>query len=203
MAETVHFMAQDLRLEGLFEDSTGSRAVAITHPHPQYGGDMYNTVVDTIADAYHKNGYATLRFNFRGVGMSQGNYDNGVGEQMDVVAALSYLAGIGKETIDLVGYSFGAWVNTQAVQKTVARQKIARLVMVSPPMGMIDASEAAPIDCLQLVVTGSADDIAPASAIESLISVWNPDAHMAVIEGADHFYAGHIGQLESAIASHL
>lgn len=203
MEETIYFGIDDFRLEGLFEDNTGDRSVVITHPHPQYGGDMYNPVVETIACAYREKGYATLRFNFRGVGMSGGNYGNGVGEQMDVAASLSYLGSIGKKRIDLSGYSFGALVNAQAVQKSAVNRKIENLVMVSPPVGMIDAGAAAPIDCLQIVVTGSRDDIAPAREIEDLAAVWNSDAHLIVIDGADHFYSGHIDLLKSAIASYI
>ena len=203
MEETIYFCADDFRLEGLFEDNTGDRSVVITHPHPQYGGDMYNPVVSTIADAYREKGYATLRFNFRGVGMSQGNFDNGVGEQMDVGAALSYLEGVGKKRIDLSGYSFGAWVNAQAVQNATINLKIENLVMISPPVGMIGAGAVAPVNCLQLVVTGSRDEIASARDIENLLPVWNSDAHFIVIAGADHFYSGHIDALKATIASHI
>lgn len=95
MEEKISFLSGDYELEGLFAKVSGDKGVVITHPHPLYGGDMYNPVVNTIASAYQKNGFATLRFNFRGVGKSQGNYDDGIGEQKDVNSAILYLSEMG------------------------------------------------------------------------------------------------------------
>lgn len=91
MEEKVCFRSGDFELEGLFESGHTARGVVITHPHPLYGGDMHNPVVETIRRAYRMKGVATLRFNFRGTGESEGQHDNGVGEQDDVLAALSFL----------------------------------------------------------------------------------------------------------------
>lgn len=91
MEEKVCFRSGDFELEGLFESGHTARGVVITHPHPLYGGDMHNPVVETIRRAYRMKGVATLRFNFRGTGESEGQHDNGVGEQDEVLAALSFL----------------------------------------------------------------------------------------------------------------
>ena len=187
-------------LEGLYQQNTGQRGAVITHPHPLYGGDMYNDVVEAIAEAYRENGRSTLTFNFRGVGMSQGDFDNGIGEQEDVRAAVDYMMDQGMKTVDLAGYSFGAWVNSQAIQKQLP---VNRMVMVSPPVGAIDSGDVSPIESLYLVITGSMDNIAPAGSIEKVLSLWNPEAHLEIIEGADHFYAGHTGQLRSIIDGYL
>jgi alpha/beta superfamily hydrolase len=101
--QTVHFPASSLQLEGLLSLASGDKGVVITHPHPLYGGDMHNNVVDTLARVYRQHGYTTLRFNFRGVGGSQGHYDEGEGEQEDIKAALDYLLGQGKTRLDLAG----------------------------------------------------------------------------------------------------
>jgi alpha/beta superfamily hydrolase len=161
---------------------------------------MHNNVVAAICKAYHKLNRTTLRFNFRGVGNSQGSYGDGLGEQADVLAAISYLAELGLQKIDLAGYSFGAWVNAHLNCSTAG---IERMVMVSPPVAFIDFAAVNAIDCLKLIVTGSRDDIAPPAIIRELYSRWNPAAHFEVIDSADHFYGGYEAQLEAVLFSNL
>ncbi|MBW2197920.1 MAG: hypothetical protein JRF58_08715 [Deltaproteobacteria bacterium] len=172
MVKKVRFFSENFEIEGLFSKKDEKKGVVITHPHPLYGGDMYNLVVETIVHVYNIKGYSTLKFNFRGVGRSQGTYDNGDGEQKDVLAALSFLGDMGMEQIDLAGYSFGAWVNAHAVQEDVA---VKNMVMISP--------------------------IAPADVVKQMCSVWNPNARFVVIDGADHFYGGYLNQLEAVLVS--
>lgn len=200
MEENVTFISDDVTLEALFEKGTGDRGAVITHPHPLYGGDMYDGVVGTIAGAYRENGYSVLRFNFRGAGLSQGDFDNGIGEQEDIRAAVAYMMDRGVRAVDLAGYSFGAWVNSRAILKQLP---VRHMVMVSPPVGAIDFGDVSPIEKLHLVITGSSDDIAPAGSIEKLLSLWNPKARLEVIEGADHFFAGYSEQLRSVLNDHL
>jgi len=198
MVKKVRFFSENYEIEGLLNKKNEKKGVVVTHPHPLYGGDMYNLVVETIVHVYNIKGYSTLKFNFRGVGRSQGKYDNGDGEQKDVLAALSLLGDMGMEQIDLAGYSFGAWVNAHAVQEDVS---VKNMVMVSPPVGFMDFRTIGPMDCLKFVVTGSRDDIAPADAVEKMRSAWNPNARFEVIDGADHFYGGYLNQLESVLFS--
>jgi alpha/beta superfamily hydrolase len=198
MVKKVRFFSENFEIEGLFSKKDEKKGVVVTHPHPLYGGDMYNLVVETIVHVYNIKGYSTLKFNFRGVGESQGTYDNGDGEQKDVLAALSFLGDMGMEQIDLAGYSFGAWVNAHAVQEDVA---VKNMVMISPPAGFMDFSTIGPMERLKLVVTGSRDDIAPADVVKQMCSVWNPNARFVVIDGADHFYGGYLNQLEAVLVS--
>jgi len=198
MVKKVRFFSENFEIEGLFSKKDEKKGVVVTHPHPLYGGDMYNLVVETIVHVYNIKGYSTLKFNFRGVGRSQGTYDNGDGEQKDVLAALSFLGDMGMEQIDLAGYSFGAWVNAHAVQEDVS---VKNMVMVSPPAGFMDFSTIGPMERLKLVVTGSRDDIAPADVVKQMCSVWNPNARFVVIDGADHFYGGYLNQLEAVLVS--
>jgi alpha/beta superfamily hydrolase len=198
MVKKVRFFSENYEIEGLLNKKNEKKGVVVTHPHPLYGGDMYNLVVETIVHVYNIKGYSTLKFNFRGVGRSQGKYDNGDGEQKDVLAALSLLGDMGMEQIDLAGYSFGAWVNAHAVQEDVS---VKNMVMVSPPVGFMDFRTIGPMDCLKFVVTGSRDDIAPADTVEKMRFVWNPNARFEVIDGADHFYGGYLNQLESVLFS--
>ena len=91
----VSFFSGACRLEGLLQEGhQPDKGAVVTHPHPLYGGDMYNLVVERAADAYQRKGYTVLRPNFRGVGNSEGIYDNGRGERQDVVAARKYLEGL-------------------------------------------------------------------------------------------------------------
>lgn len=189
------------RLEGYWQAGARNKGVVITHPHPLYGGTMDNPVVETIKSAYRQNGYATLRFNFRGVGGSQGNFDNGLGEQDDVRAAIDYVENMDVSAIDLAGYSFGAWVNTGVV--TDSRTSIMSMMMISPPVGFIEFETVTAMNCLKLVVTGSRDDIAPVNQIRDRMPAWNPEAQFEIIDGCDHFYAGHLDKLQSILTQYL
>jgi hypothetical protein len=200
MEEQVYFASGDIELEGLIHHADSNRGVVITHPHPLYGGDMHSAVVETIASAYQQKGANTLRFNFRGTGRSKGSHDDGRGEQFDVRAALAYLSDERMETIDLAGYSFGAWVNAHAVSE---KSPVRDMVMVSPPVGSRAFEVGDEIACLKLVITGSRDDIAPAGVIERLLPQWNAKARLEIIDGADHFYAGYTGMIESILLSNI
>ena len=200
MEKTATFISDSFEIEGRLTEGDQQKGVVITHPHPLYGGDMHNNVVDTVSRAYQKNGYTTLRFNFRGVGGSQGNYGDGIGEQEDVAAAIAYLSDSGIRQIDLAGYSFGAWVNALAVNDGL---KVDNMIMVSPPVAFIDFKSISNLSSLKLIVTGSRDDIAPADMVEKLYPTWNPAAKFEVIDGADHFYGGYQDKLEAVLTAFL
>ena len=192
-------MSQDILIEGLLCIQEGQKGVVVTHPHSLYGGTMYNQVVETLVEVYQEKSFSTLRFNFRGVGGSEGSYDEGEGEQEDVRSAIEYIHERGKRDIELAGYSFGAWVNANIVDTDSLCN---RMVMISPPVAFLDFSFLSFNQKIQLVVAGGRDDIAPADKIKNVINTWNPDAHLEVIKGADHFYTGKISVLKS-ILSHF
>ncbi len=200
MEAKIKFLSDGHELEGRLEKSGLQKGVVITHPHPLYGGNMDNNVVEAIDRVYRQNGYTSLRFNFRGVGNSQGIHGNGIGEQADVHAAVSYLADLGIEQIDLAGYSFGAWVN--ALSK-ITEPSLANMIMVSPPLAFIDFGAVSDLNCLRLIVTGSRDDIAPPDLIEKCYGGWNSEAQFEVISGADHFYVGYTDKLEAILTAHF
>jgi alpha/beta superfamily hydrolase len=191
------FFSDNLKIEALVEINSPRKAIIITHPHPLYGGDMHNPVVDTIRQVYRHKGYTTLRFNFRGTGHSEGRYDDGLGEQIDVRAALEVLRTEGMEQIVLAGYSFGAWVNARTVASGL---KIDQILMVSPPMAMIDFSDIGFLSGLKLVITGGRDDIAPEDEIEKMMETWNQAARLEVIGPADHFYSGCLNDLARVLS---
>ncbi len=200
MEENIQFESEKYTLEGVFERGKGDRGAVITHPHPQYGGDMNNYVIKTIADVYKQKNISILKFNFRGVGKSQGSYDNGTGEQKDVISAVSYLLKRGVREIDLAGYSFGAWINAQAVNNGLQAHK---MIMISPPVVYFDFTGFSSINNLKLIITGSEDDIAQPDIIKKMFPQWNQNICFKIIEGADHFYGGYLKQLEAVLSSCL
>jgi uncharacterized protein len=200
MEERVAFYSGNYQLEGFLDFQSAEQGVIVTHPHPLYGGDMSNMVVELIIATYRSIGFTTLRFNFRGVGGSQGSYSDGVGEAKDVCAAAEYLKAQKILKVSLAGYSFGAWVNASVKCDDMVFEN---MVMVSPPVAFMDFKPVRPIDSLRLVVSGSLDEIAPPGQIEKFIPFWNPSAKLEIIDGADHFYWDHFKTLDKVISSYL
>ncbi len=198
--ESVLFESGDVKLEGLLARGKGNAGAVITHPHPQYGGSMHNNVVESLVTAYGTSDVTTLRFNFRGVGRSGGQYDEGKGEQHDVQGAILYLKAMGMKAIHLAGYSFGAWVNAQAA---AGLDPALRMIMVSPPVNFMDFSFFGETPQLKLIIAGAQDDIAPPEMIKKMIPGWNRDAVLRIIEGADHFYWGKTGEISSLVVDFL
>jgi uncharacterized protein len=177
----------------------------VCHPHPLYGGDMDNPVVIRAAEVARAAGHATLRFNFRGAGASEGTHDKGRGEQADVTAAMAALAThlpAGRR-VGVVGYSFGA---AMAARATRPSAPAAPLGLIAPPLGMYD------FDFLQgpfppaspgrlLLVAGTADPYCPVEALHRLAAVTS--AEVRIIEGADHFFFGKLYPLGEAIEAWL
>ncbi len=201
MTETrIQFQAGPHLLEGLFRRGRKAKGAVITHPHPLYGGDMSNYVVEAAARVLQNSGFATLRFNFRGVGASQGRHESGIGEREDVRAALDYLRGQGVSETDLYGYSFGAWVNAHL---DCQRDLIARMVMISPPVNFIAFDEVGPLPCLGSAAVGDGDEFADTERVRSLLDRCNPNARMDVIHDTDHFYSGALKDLEAFLKDDL
>ena len=196
----ITFNSGTLTLQGLLEENPGEKGVVVTHPHPLYGGDMFNHVVEAVCQAFQERAYTCLRFNFRGVGLSEGEYDNGAGEQDDVMAALDYLSALGKNEIDLAGYSFGAWINAQGIDKY---HQVNRMIMVSPPVNAMDYSFLSYNPKIKLVISGNHDDIAGTQRIKEGLLIWNPEAVLKLIDGADHFYGGKVNELKRLILEFL
>ncbi|HEY6298957.1 MAG TPA: alpha/beta family hydrolase [Candidatus Binatus sp.] len=199
----VSFRSGDLTLEGLFANPGGGGPAAIVcHPHPLYGGSMYNNVVDAILEAMWLAGYATLRFNFRGVG-SEGEHDGGPGEVDDALAALAFIRaqpGVRKEGAVMAGYSFGAMV---AVSAGYERAEIARIVAVALPLAMADARIPDGASKPVLLVSGDRDSYSPVAGLQTLKSRIGDSARLEIVAGADHFFGGREAELSRAIADAL
>jgi uncharacterized protein len=185
-------------LEARLAVPPGARVgVVISHPHPLYGGDMDNPVIDRIVEVCTDRGLATLRFNFRGVGASTGRHDEGRGERDDVRASLAHLEtvlGAGAR-LALAGYSFGAAI-AGAVAATVP---VAGLALVAPPMRVADLDLPRGVGGPIVIVAGAEDQYCPAPALETLRTML-PEATVIVIEGADHFFFGSLVPLGDALS---
>lgn len=170
------------------------RGVAILcHPHPQHGGTMDNKVVQTLARAFVHLGYRAVRFNFRGIGGSEGAWDEGRGEVDD---ALAVIAAIRDPVLPLAlgGFSFGAYVATQAAARLPEQGRAERLVLVGPAVVNFAA---APVSQDTLVIHGEADDVVPLSAV---LDWARPQAlPVTVVPGAGHFFHGQLGLLKQLI----
>ena len=190
-------LALEARLAPLANPKGG---FVVCHPHPLYGGDMDNPVVIRAAEVAQAAGYATLRFNFRGAGASEGVHDKGRGEQEDVRAAMAALATHlpAGSRVGVMGYSFGAAMAARATRPSVPE---APLGLIAPPLGMYD------FDFLQtspgrlLLVAGTADSYCPVEALHRLATITSTEER--IVEGADHFFFGKLYPLGEAIRAWL
>ena len=200
--ERVAFKSGELTLEGMiaFPDGAGPhRAAVVCHPHPLYGGSMYNNVVDAVLEALHASGFATLRFNFRGVGQSEGEFDNGNGEARDAGAAVRFLTaqkGVRAAGAVLAGYSFGA---TTAVRAAAGVEEVAAIVAVALPLGMIDPSALGAITKPIVLLAGDQDSYCPADHLAALAGRLGGSARLKLISGADHFLGGREHEIVAAL----
>jgi alpha/beta superfamily hydrolase len=198
----ITFAGDELTLEGVLHlpASSPSPAVAVCHPHPLYGGDMHNPVVVALCRAAAARGIAALRFNFRGVGGSQGSFADGVGERADAVAALAHLRQLPEVDagrVGIAGYSFGA-----AVALLAAGEGLRAVVAVSTPTIARGLSEIS-IRCPALLVVGEQDQVAPPSRLASLGEAVGSQAELAIVPGADHFWWGAEDRLAEIVSDFL
>lgn len=198
----ITFPCGDLKLEGLLTLPEGEApgAAVVCHPHPMYGGSMYNNVVEAVLEALWRRQFATLRFNFRGVGDSEGEYDGGEGELDDVREAVAFLAGkAGVKSVVLAGYSFGASVSLRAGLTDPA---VNRLVLVALPVaGMTGPSDSTskPV----LLVSGDRDSYSPLEPLRTLAGKLGSRARLEILAGADHFFGGYEARLSALIGAEL
>ncbi len=179
------------------EPTEAARGVAVVcHPHPQHGGTMDNKVAQTLARAFVQLGYRAVRFNFRGVGNSEGSWDEGRGETDDALAVIAAHRDAALPLV-LAGFSFGAYVAAQAAQRLPDEAKAERLVLVGPSTQKQQVP-AVPADTL--VIHGEADDVVPLSAT---LDWARPQAlPVVVVPGAGHFFHGQLTLLKNLVVRH-
>lgn len=163
----------------------------IAHPHPLQGGTRDNKVVTTLARAFFSLDYCAARPNFRGVGATEGVYDQGIGETDDLLAVASHLRErFGELPLLLAGFSFGAYVQTRVVRRVAAE----RLALIAPAVNRFDAE---PVPADTLVVHGDADDVVPLAAV--LAWAKPQGLPIVVMPGGEHFFHGRLTQLQKIV----
>lgn len=204
----VKFNGPEGRLEGRYQHGSGDTAptALVLHPHPRHGGNMNNKVVYTAYHCFAKLGLSVLRFNFRGVGRSQGTYDQGQGELSDAAAALDWMQGFNRNASGcwVCGFSFGAWI---AFQLLMRRPEITGFVTMAPPANLYDFSFLAPCPVSGLVIQGAADAVAlepdVAKLAQKLSSQRNVEVNYTVIPGADHFFTDKLDVVAATIDGYV
>jgi len=178
-----------------------SLAAVICHPHPLFGGTMHNKVVYNAAKTLDVLGIPVLRFNFRGAGLSAGEHDKGRGEEGDVQAALDYLAaqfpGI---PLLLAGFSFGSLVGLRVGCRDA---RVSELIGLGIPVNSNDFSFLADCPKPKLFLHGANDKFGARKKVEEIISALSGENRLVVVENADHFFAGHLGEFNTAITTWL
>ena len=198
----ITFPCGDLTLEGLLTLTEGEAAGAavVCHPHPLYGGSMYNNVVEAVLDALWQRQFATLRFNFRGVGDSEGEYGGGQGELDDAREAVAFLAGkAAVRSVMLAGYSFGASVSLRAGLTDPGVNRLVLVALPVAPMTGPNDSTSKPV----LLVSGDRDSYSPVEPLRTLAAKLGSRARLEILAGADHFFGGYEARLSALIGAAL
>lgn len=203
-SKVVTFRSGPLTLEGVLEvpdSATPQPAVVVCHPHPRMGGSMANNVVMAVCFGLRQAGIGSFRFNFRGVGGSQGSYSNGVGEQADITAAISFLSGqdgVDPDRLGLAGYSFGSRMALSVVQ---SEERVKALALISPPAEPELMEKSLRVfKGSKFVLMGSMDNFITLEIIPDFLRYLLKPEEYRIVEGADHFWLGYEPEISRAVA---
>ena len=203
----VIFTGPEGRLEGRYQPAARPRApVAILlQPHPAQG-TMNHPIVIAMYNSFVKRGFATLRFNFRGVGRSQGVFDNGIGELSDAASALDWMQQFNPEahTTWVGGFSFGAWIGMQLLMR---RPEVKGFISIAPPANMYDFTFLAPCPSSGIIVDGEMDEVVPGASVQKLVDKLKTQRHITIdhetIPGANHFFEHEMPLLMGVVDGYL
>src|ERR1700745_2456035 len=171
-------------------------------PHPQHGGTIHNKVIFPLNQTFVQRGFATLRFNFRGVGRSQGSFARGEGELTDAASALDWLQtyNANAQACWVAGFSFGAWIGMQLLMR---RPEIDRFISVSPPANIYDFGFLAPCPSSGLIIHGDKDEVVPEKSVKKLSEKLGKqrdiEVDYRVIKGANHFFTDRMDKLDANV----
>ncbi len=172
----------------------------VCHPHPLHGGTMYNKVVTTLARTMQGFGLTTVRFNFRGVGKSQGEFDHGRGEVEDLIAVVKWVqAQTNHQEIWLAGFSFGAFIAASGA----TRLSVKKLITIAPPVMHFPMRDLPPILCDWIIAQGEKDDVVPPEEVFIFAESRQPPPVLIKLPEADHFFHGQLGVLREKLEEAL
>ena len=202
------FNGPEGRLEGRYHHgkAPNSPVALLLHPHPKFGGTMNNRVVFHMFQAFTRRGFSALRFNFRGVGRSQGVYDDGLGELSDAASALDWMQATNPDAPAcwIAGFSFGSWIGMQLLMR---RPEISGFITVAPPANHYDFSFLAPCPAGGLFVHGEADEVVPEAAAAALAERLSAQRAITIdyrtVPDASHFFNDHIDGLMAHVEDYL
>lgn len=200
--QNISFSGTAGMLEGVLDiPSAEARAVAVVcHPHPLQQGAMTNKVTYILARAFNDLGAVSLRFNFRGVGKSEGKYDSGVGETEDALSAMDWVsAAYPGLPLWLGGFSFGAYVALRAQSE----RPVKRLVTVAPAVERFDSTSIKLPVCLWLLVQGDADEVVSPQAVKDWVAKLSHPPSLVVLKGAGHFFHGRLNDLRRMVVDYF
>ncbi|MBL4758143.1 MAG: alpha/beta hydrolase [Rhizobiales bacterium] len=188
------------RLEGRYQPGKNetSPIAIILHPHSAFGGTMNNQIIHQLYYMFAKRGFTVLRFNFRGVGRSQGIFDHGLGELSDSAAALDWIQSFNPESRAcwIAGFSFGSWISMQLLMR---RPEVEGFITIAPPANLYDFSFLAPCPSSGLIINGAKDAVAPPDAVETLVEKLKTQKGIVidhqVMPDTNHFFEGKVEEL--------
>ena len=196
------------RIEGKYYQAQQPNApiALVMHPHPLHGGTMNNKVTYRIYESFARCGFSVLRFNFRGVGNSEGEWDNGIGELADAAAALDWLHTQNPHAsgIWISGFSFGAWITMQLLMR---RPDVSQFIAVAPPVGSHDFSFFSPCPSSGLILLGTEDELVSTDSVETMLKKTQRQKevkiHYCKVPNADHFFTEHQDQLSKVLCQYI
>ena len=196
------------RIEGRYHPARQKNApiAIILHPHPQFGGTMNHPIIYQLYYAFVHRGFSALRFNFRGVGRSQGSFDHGQGELSDAAAALDWAQTINPEAKScwIAGFSFGAWIGMQLLMR---RPEIEGFISICPPANLYDFSFLAPCPASGIFIQGAADTVVQPSSVQKLVDKLRTQRHITIhheeIPRANHFFENETDELMASVDNYL
>jgi len=196
------------RIEARYQKqkTAGAPMALVLHAHPQFGGSMNNPMVYELYHRFHKLGCTSVRFNFRGVGRSQGTFDNGAGELSDAAAVLDWMSTLYPNPSHcwVAGISFGAWIGMQLLMR---RPEITGFISIAPPANMYDFNFLAPCPASGLFLHGTRDQVVPEADVQKLVDRLNAQKGIKItyqkIDGANHFFDKHEMEVVDAVEDYV
>ena len=204
----VIFAGPDGRLEGRYQPAREKTApiALVLHPHPRFGGTMNNPIVYRLFYMFQRRGFTTLRFNFRGVGRSQGYFDHGIGELSDAAAAMDWVQTLHPDSRGtwIAVFSFGSWIGMQLLMR---RPEVEGFMSIAPQPNLYDFSFLAPCPSSGLIISGELDKVSSPEAVKTLVDKLRAQKGIviddAVVPGTNHFFEGHVDTLVDHCSEYL